>query len=140
MAILVIYDVIGFQVTEDNVSAMQVFECQQDLCQVKPSTILSEPFVFLQSTAHVTAGCVIKEQEKFLRGLKSVLESDDEGVMRSSHYITFCLSVLDQVLAEDLLFIQDLHCKVLASTLRFCLRCQNSELLDEIDDTERTLT
>ena len=88
---------------------MKFLQGQQDLGKVEPSHVFGEPLLFLEASAHVAPCGILKEQEEFLRGLESVLEPDDEGMLGVGEHIPFGLGVPHQVLAEDALFREDFH-------------------------------
>ena len=54
--------------------------------------------------------------------------------------ISFRLRILDQVLAQDLFFIEDFHCKEFTCLLWVTSVRVQPEFFDQIDDTKRTLT
>ena len=139
VAIFVIHNVIGLQITEDDITRMQVFKRQQNLSEVDTCSILSKSLIFLQGTAHISAWRVVKKQEELFRRLERILEPNNEGMVRHSHNITLRLRILHQVLAEDLLLVKNLHRVVLARPMRFDIGRQCTELFDKVDDTEGAL-
>ena len=74
MTLCVEYDIVWFQITEYNVLFMQILKRQQDLTQVIPRYFFSEPPILLETPTHVTARCVVQQQEQFFRGLKRILK------------------------------------------------------------------
>jgi hypothetical protein len=71
--VFVIDDVVRLQVPENDVSFVQVFKGKQDFSKVDPCTVLSEALIFLESSAHIAAWCVVKKEEQLLGGLEGVL-------------------------------------------------------------------
>ena len=115
MSIFVENDVIRLQVTENNVSLMQVFKSKENLGEVSPGSVFSKTFVFLKCTTHIATWCVVKEQEKLLWSLESILQTNDERMVSVGKHVSLSLCILYQVLAKDLLLIKYLHCEVFAS-------------------------
>ena len=140
MAIFVKHNVVRLQVTEDNVSLMQVFQGQEHFSKIDPGSILSKTFVFLEGAAHVATGCVVKKQEKFLRSLESIFQANYEWVVRICKNVSLCLRILYQVLAKNLLLIEYLHRKILACLDSFLIFSFKSEFFDEINHSEGPLT
>ena len=118
VTVLVIDNVVRLQVPENDVSTVQVLKGKQDFSKVDPCPVLSEALIFLECSAHVAAWCVVKKEEQLLRGLEGVLKTDNERVPRVSQHVSFRLCVLYEVLAENLLLVQDLHREELPSFLR----------------------
>jgi hypothetical protein len=108
---------------------MKFLQGQQDLGKVEPSHVFGEPLLFLEASAHVAPCGILKEQEEFLRGLESVLEPDDEGMLGVCQHISLGLGILDEVLAKDLLFVKNLHSEVLSSAHSLPLACAFFRLL-----------
>lgn len=109
MSILVKHDVVRLQISKDNVFFVQVLHRQQDLTKVEASPIFLETSIFLQTSGHVATRSIVEKQEQLFRSLECVLEPDDKWMRSVGEYVTLRLRVLDEVLAEDLFFVQDFH-------------------------------
>ena len=140
MSVLVKDDVVWLEVSEDNISLVQVLQCKKHLSKVNTSTILSKPFVLLKCTTHVATRRVVKQQEKLLWCLESILEPNNEGVSRVCQHISLSLRIFNQILAQDLLFVQDFHRKEFPSLLWILSISIKSELFYQVNDSERALT
>ena len=73
--------------------------------------------------------CVNIDGQLGLR-LEGVIEPDNEGMLRVREHISLSLRIFNQVLAENLLLVQDLHSEVLASALWLGRSSLIAELLD----------
>jgi hypothetical protein len=93
----------------------------------------------MKSSAHVATCSVVKTQEKLLRSLKRILETNDERVHGVGEDISFCFGVLNEVLAHYLLFVQDLH-GIQVSCFNFASVWHDVEFFDDVNVSERSLT
>ena len=93
----------------DDVSAMQVFQGEDDLCNVKFGSIslwkkvhfLGESMFFREKAEELPAWTVFKSEEKFFLVLERVVEFDDKGMVHThqnvsfSHYVSLLFTLLN---------------------------------------------
>ena len=74
MALPVKDDVVGLEISEDDVPFVKVLDGQNDLTQVVSRSLLIEPPVLVQGSAHVSPLRIVQQQKQLLRRLESVLQ------------------------------------------------------------------
>mmetsp|Transcript_3187 Transcript_3187/g.3088 ORF Transcript_3187/g.3088 Transcript_3187/m.3088 type:complete len:314 (-) Transcript_3187:962-1903(-) len=109
MSLRIEHYIIWLEVSEDDVPFVEVFHGEDDFGEVELGPVFGEAPVFVEGPAHVASVGVVEEEEELLWGLEGVFEAHDEGVLGVGEDIPFGLGVPDQVLAHDLLLVEDLH-------------------------------
>jgi hypothetical protein len=139
MAVCIEYQVVGLEVSKNNVALVQILDCQNNFAEVVSGPRFLEAFLFLQQPRHIAARSVVKEHEKLFGSLKRVFKPDGEWVLGNSEHISFGLCVPHQALADDLLFVQNFHRVKLLCFYRFLCFLVVIQLLNQINHTETAL-
>ncbi len=82
MAVKVDEDIIRLQVSVENVIIMQVFEGEDDFCDVEPCVLLFQSDFLGDQVAEVFARAVVRDQVQVLRRLECEVHLQHEGVVR----------------------------------------------------------
>ena len=109
MAILINYNIVRFEISEDDVSPMKIFKSKQHFAQVLPCTFLSQPTLLVEDMAKITSWAEFQDQEELGLCLESVVEANDEGMLCVRKHISLSFGVSYQIVAEDLVLCQDFH-------------------------------
>ena len=83
----------------------------------------------MQGPTHVAAMSILEKHEELLRGLKGILEPDNEGMFGVRKHVTLSFGIFDEIVPHYLLLVQDLHCILLACVYRSAIWA-NYVLLD----------
>jgi hypothetical protein len=73
-------DVFRLEVPVDDAVLMQALEGQQNLCGIKSSSVFREPLFSPEVIEELAAVQKVNDEIQLLRGLESVMQSDDEGM------------------------------------------------------------
>lgn len=94
MALLIQNYVVWFQISEDDVSIVEIFQSKENLSQINASSIFAQSFFSQQHFPKVSAWTIIKDQEQFSPGLKGKIETDNEWVTSIWKNIPFSNRIL----------------------------------------------
>jgi hypothetical protein len=81
MTIGIKHYIVWLQITEDDVTLVQIFDGKQYLSHVHLGTFFAKLLVFVKSSAHVATVCVFKKHEQLFRGLESIFETNNERML-----------------------------------------------------------
>ena len=130
VTIFVHQDVLGLQITVDDVFLVQVTEGHCDLNGVEAGSIFIEAGDIAQVHEQLTATHEPHHEEDFLLSLEHVAHAHEEGVVSLQQDVLFQTSRLDLVVLDDNILTQRLH------SVNFL----RSSLLDKEDFTEGAST
>lgn len=105
MSLCIKNDIVWFEVSEDNISLVEVLKCQNNLAQINSRSLLLKPPILVQTPAHIAPFCVIQQQKQFFRGLKCIFKAHNKGVLGITQNVPLCFCVSSQILAHNLLFV-----------------------------------
>ena len=140
MPVLVKHDVIRLQIPKNYVSLMQIFQGQKYFCQIIPAPVLCKSFVLLKCSRHIATRRVIKQQKQLFRRLKRIIKTNRERVFCVGQHITFSFRILNQVLPQNLLFVEDFHSIELVSGFGHLRLRIYVDLFDQVNNTETALS
>ena len=88
---------------------MKVLQCKNNLSRVDSSKVHCEATVVGKCHPHVTARCIVHNQIQSALTLECKVESDDELVVGKREDVSLSAGISDQILRQDLVFLEDLH-------------------------------
>ena len=99
MTLTVDDDVVGLQISKDNIAFMKHLERKQDLLSEQLCLFLRELPFDLQVLRKITPRAIVRNQEQMVLGLESIPQLDNKGMFaHQPHDIAFGQCVLLQIL------------------------------------------
>mmetsp|Transcript_32189 Transcript_32189/g.49219 ORF Transcript_32189/g.49219 Transcript_32189/m.49219 type:complete len:228 (+) Transcript_32189:573-1256(+) len=121
-------DVLGFQISVDYVLGMQTTNCFYHFCSVQFSPLFAELALLAEVGEEFSSVEEVDEEVELGFGLESVAEANDVRVLDFLEDVSLSLGLDQQILLNELVLLQDLHCVGLAAVF----------LAHQINFTERT--
>ena len=109
MAILLNDDVIWLQVSEDDLSLVQVLDCQDNLGDVDFGEAFVDLALLLYELSEVAARAIVEDEIQPILRLKCVIKLHYERMMSIRQHISLGHRVFDVVVAHYLQFAQHFH-------------------------------
>jgi hypothetical protein len=94
MSLVVDDYVVGLQVSVDDVTTMEILDCEHHLCDVELGFILGEMFPSVaEHGLEVTTWAKVHDQEEFLLCLKCVMQLYNEWAAAQCEHISLCFGI-----------------------------------------------
>ena len=109
VTIFVHENVLGLQVTVDNLFAVKVTECHGNLNRIKTRSLFRESCNLSQVREQLTTSHKSHDEEHFLLRLEDVIHTDQEGVISLHENVLLEFRRLNLVILNDYILAEGLH-------------------------------
>lgn len=114
MAIVIQNHVIWLEISVDDISFVQVMQCQQYFSNIQSSSVFSEPSFVGNDLSQITSRTELKNQEKLSFRLEGIVQVHDEWMPHVRKHVTLSLGISDKILSQYLPLAKSFHCIQLA--------------------------